>query len=112
MLDGSSAGSLLVTARVAGDPADRRRDAVLRRRRPRRLHAALATQVAASDSADLERAACTCTAVRSWRRQTVYVSNHSSTLDLFVLVALGLPNTRFFLSGFLQKIVPLGIIAR
>ena len=35
--------------------------------------------------------------------QVVYVSNHSSTLDLFVLVALGLPNTRFFLSGFLQK---------
>jgi len=45
-------------------------------------------------------------------RQVVYVSNHSSTLDLFVLVALGLPNTRFFLSGFLQKIVPLGILAR
>ena len=44
-------------------------------------------------------------------RQVVYVSNHSSTIDLFVLVALGLPNTRFFLSGFLQKIVPLGILA-
>jgi 1-acyl-sn-glycerol-3-phosphate acyltransferase len=43
--------------------------------------------------------------------QVVYVSNHTSTLDLFVLVALGLPNTRFFLSGFLRKIVPLGIIA-
>ena len=52
------------------------------------------------------------TAVRSRRRQVVYVSNHSSTLDLFVLVALGLPNTRFFLSGFLQKFVPLGILAR
>jgi 1-acyl-sn-glycerol-3-phosphate acyltransferase len=45
-------------------------------------------------------------------RQVVYVSNHSSTLDLFVLVALGLPNTRFFLSGFLQKFVPLAILAR
>ncbi len=45
-------------------------------------------------------------------RQVVYVSNHSSTLDLFALVALGLPNTRFFLSGFLQMYVPLGIIAR
>ena len=44
-------------------------------------------------------------------KQTVYVSNHTSTLDLFVLVALGLPNTRFFLSGFLRKYVPLGIIA-
>jgi 1-acyl-sn-glycerol-3-phosphate acyltransferase len=43
--------------------------------------------------------------------QTVYVSNHTSTLDLFVLVALGLPNCRFFLSGFLRKVVPLGIIA-
>jgi 1-acyl-sn-glycerol-3-phosphate acyltransferase len=43
--------------------------------------------------------------------QVVYVSNHTSTLDLFVLVALGLPNTRFFLSGFLRRIVPLGIIA-
>lgn len=45
------------------------------------------------------------------RTQTVYVSNHTSTLDLFVLVALALPNTRFFLSGFLRKYVPLGIIA-
>lgn len=43
--------------------------------------------------------------------QTVYVSNHTSTLDLFILVALGLPNTRFFLSGFLRKFVPLGIIS-
>ncbi len=43
--------------------------------------------------------------------QTVYVSNHSSTIDLFVLVALGLPNTRFFLAGFLRRIVPLGFIA-
>jgi 1-acyl-sn-glycerol-3-phosphate acyltransferase len=43
--------------------------------------------------------------------QAVYVSNHTSTLDLFVLVALGLPNTRFFLSGFLRKFVPLGLIA-
>jgi 1-acyl-sn-glycerol-3-phosphate acyltransferase len=43
--------------------------------------------------------------------QAVYISNHTSTLDLFVLVALGLPNCRFFLSGFLRKVVPLGIIA-
>jgi 1-acyl-sn-glycerol-3-phosphate acyltransferase len=48
----------------------------------------------------------------SWpARQTVYVSNHTSTLDVFVLVALGLPNTRFFLSGFLRRIVPLGVIS-
>jgi len=42
--------------------------------------------------------------------QTVYVSNHSSTLDLFVLIALGLPRTRFFLSGFLKKLPPIGIV--
>jgi 1-acyl-sn-glycerol-3-phosphate acyltransferase len=46
------------------------------------------------------------------RGQVVYISNHSSTIDLFVLVAIGLPNTRFFLSGYLQKLVPLGILAR
>jgi 1-acyl-sn-glycerol-3-phosphate acyltransferase len=43
-------------------------------------------------------------------RQVVYVSNHSSTIDLFVLLALALPNTRFFLSGYLRKIVPIGLI--
>jgi putative phosphoserine phosphatase/1-acylglycerol-3-phosphate O-acyltransferase len=43
--------------------------------------------------------------------QTIYISNHSSSLDLFILVALGLPNCRFFLSGFLRKLVPLGIIS-
>lgn len=43
--------------------------------------------------------------------QTIYVSNHTSSLDIFMLVALGMPNTRFFLSGFLRKIVPLGIIS-
>jgi len=43
--------------------------------------------------------------------QTVYISNHSSSLDLFILVAIGLPNCRFFLSGFLRKLVPLGIIS-
>lgn len=42
--------------------------------------------------------------------QVIYVSNHSSTLDMFVLCALGLPNTRFFLSGYLRKLVPLAII--
>jgi len=45
------------------------------------------------------------------RSQTIYISNHTSTLDLFILVALGLPNCRFFLSGFLRKLVPLGVIA-
>jgi 1-acyl-sn-glycerol-3-phosphate acyltransferase len=36
-------------------------------------------------------------------RQTVFVFNHTSTIDIFALSALGLPNTRFFLSGFLRK---------
>ena len=42
----------------------------------------------------------------------MYVSNHSSTIDLFALLALGLPNTRFFLTGALRKLVPLGFIAQ
>ena len=45
------------------------------------------------------------------RTQTIYISNHTSTLDLFVLVSLGLPNCRFFLSGFLKRILPLGVIS-
>lgn len=36
-------------------------------------------------------------------RQTVFVFNHTSTIDIFALMAMGLPNTRFFLSGFLRK---------
>jgi 1-acyl-sn-glycerol-3-phosphate acyltransferase len=49
--------------------------------------------------------------VRPWpTTQTVYVSNHTSALDVFVLIALGLPNTRFFLSGFLKAIVPMGVM--
>jgi len=43
-------------------------------------------------------------------RQRVYISNHTSTVDVFVLIGLGLPNTRFFLSGWLRKILPLGLI--
>jgi 1-acyl-sn-glycerol-3-phosphate acyltransferase len=42
--------------------------------------------------------------------QRVYISNHTSTVDLFVLIAMGLPNARFFLSGFLRKLLPLGLI--
>ena len=45
------------------------------------------------------------------RQQTIYISNHTSTLDLFVLAALGLPRCRFFLSGFLRKYIPLGVVA-
>lgn len=42
--------------------------------------------------------------------QVVYISNHTSTIDMFVLVALGLPNARYFLSGYLRKLLPLGLI--
>lgn len=50
-------------------------------------------------------------AVRFPRAQVVYVSNHTSTLDIFVLAALGLPRTRFFLSGQLWRLPPLAMIA-
>ncbi len=44
-------------------------------------------------------------------RQAVYISNHASTLDIFILTALRLPNARFFLSGSLrQRIPPLGLL--
>jgi 1-acyl-sn-glycerol-3-phosphate acyltransferase len=43
--------------------------------------------------------------------QVVYVSNHTSTIDLFALTALDLPNTRFFMSGFLRWYGPLGVLA-
>jgi 1-acyl-sn-glycerol-3-phosphate acyltransferase len=42
--------------------------------------------------------------------QTVYISNHTATLDIFVVTALGLPNARYFLSGFLRKVLPFGLI--
>jgi 1-acyl-sn-glycerol-3-phosphate acyltransferase len=46
----------------------------------------------------------------SLKRQVVYVSNHSSTIDTFLLIALALPRTRFFLSGFLRRVIPIAII--
>lgn len=42
--------------------------------------------------------------------QVIYISNHTSTIDLFALLAMGLPNTRFFLSGYLRLLLPLGLI--
>lgn len=35
--------------------------------------------------------------------QAIYISNHTSTLDVFLLLALDLPRTRFFLFGGLRK---------
>lgn len=43
-------------------------------------------------------------------RQVVYISNHSSTIDMFALLAIGLRNTRFFLSGYLRMLLPMGLI--
>ena len=45
------------------------------------------------------------------QQQVMYVFNHPSTLDMFVLLALGLPDTRYFLSGKVRSVVPLGVIA-
>lgn len=43
-------------------------------------------------------------------QQRVFISNHTSTIDVFALIGLALPNTRFFMSGFLRKFLPLGLI--
>jgi 1-acyl-sn-glycerol-3-phosphate acyltransferase len=42
--------------------------------------------------------------------QTIYLANHTSTLDLFILLALGLPETRFFLKRKYRLAPPLAII--
>jgi 1-acyl-sn-glycerol-3-phosphate acyltransferase len=42
--------------------------------------------------------------------QTVFVINHTSVLDVFILLALGLPGTRFFLWGGLRKFPPVAIM--
>jgi 1-acyl-sn-glycerol-3-phosphate acyltransferase len=41
--------------------------------------------------------------------QAVFVTNHTCTLDVFALIAARLPNTRFFLSGFLRKFPQLAL---
>ncbi len=43
--------------------------------------------------------------------QTIYLANHTSTLDIFILLSLGLPRTRYFMRGKFRKIIPLGIIS-
>jgi 1-acyl-sn-glycerol-3-phosphate acyltransferase len=43
-------------------------------------------------------------------QQTVYLTNHTSTIDVFVLLALGLPRTRFFLWGGLRMFPPVAVI--
>ncbi|MEZ4434733.1 MAG: lysophospholipid acyltransferase family protein [bacterium] len=46
----------------------------------------------------------------SRREQTVFIANHTSTLDFFVGTALGLPNTRAFLARKLALFAPVGVI--
>lgn len=79
--------------------------------RARRLYSAIASNLARAVLALYGVRVVVRAASPFPRTQTVYISNHTSTLDLFLLVALGLPSTRFFLSGFLRKLPPLGIIA-
>ena len=42
--------------------------------------------------------------------QTVYISNHTSSLDVLVIMGLGLPNSRYFMSGFLRAIPPVWLV--
>ena len=42
--------------------------------------------------------------------QVIYLINHTSTVDVFVLLALGLPSTRFFLWGGLRRFPPVAVI--
>ena len=44
------------------------------------------------------------------KEQVVYISNHTSSLDVLVIIALGLPNCRYFMGGFLRAIPPIWVI--
>lgn len=44
--------------------------------------------------------------------KAVWICNHRSTLDIFVILALGLPRTRYFLSDFLQSIPAFFMLGR
>jgi 1-acyl-sn-glycerol-3-phosphate acyltransferase len=46
----------------------------------------------------------------STESQKIYLTNHTSTIDVFVLLALSLPRTRFFLWGGLRKFPPIAIM--
>ena len=43
--------------------------------------------------------------------QVIYISNHTSTIDVLAIISLGLVRCRYFLFGRLRRIVPLGVIA-
>lgn len=42
--------------------------------------------------------------------QVIYIANHTSTIDPFLLIALALPRTRFFMKGAARRVVPLAVI--
>ncbi len=44
-------------------------------------------------------------------RQTVYVFNHTSSLDIYVVAVLGLPRVRTFLKRVFLLFVPMGVLA-
>lgn len=45
------------------------------------------------------------------QKQMIFIANHASTIDIFLLTAMRLPNARFFLSGFLRtKLPPIGLL--
>ncbi len=44
--------------------------------------------------------------------QKIYISNHTSTIDVFILCGLGLPNTRFFMSKVTRKFIPMTVILK
>ncbi|HSN15218.1 MAG TPA: lysophospholipid acyltransferase family protein [Anaeromyxobacteraceae bacterium] len=44
------------------------------------------------------------------RRQVIYTANHTSTLDPFILLSLGLPDTRYFLRGKYRAFLPMWFI--
>ena len=46
------------------------------------------------------------------KQQVLYIINHNSYLDTFLLTAIGLPNTRFILSEITFKYVPMIIAAK
>ena len=45
------------------------------------------------------------------QHQAIYIFNHTSTFDPFILCILGLPHIRFFLSKKTRKLLPLTVMA-
>lgn len=42
--------------------------------------------------------------------QVVYMCNHTSSLDMFILIALALPNTRYFMKRASWRVLPVGLV--